>query len=264
MYSGAEEHVIYRIANAPMREYPYPHIYVDSVFPDDFYAALRRSWPRAEDLVRLDSTGRVPQGAYPERFIMPLRKTEVDRLPEEPRTFWTEFADWFLKERFLQVVMEKFDAHVRDRFGAKLSEVEFSCESLVVRDHTNYNIGPHTDAPHRLLSLLFYCPDDASLKHLGTSIYTPLDPTFRCKGGPHYPHSQFRKVCTMEYRPNSLFAFFKTDHSFHGVDPIADADILRDLVLYDIRVEKAPQAKAAQPQPQPGLGMLRHIFGIKK
>ena len=264
MYSGVEDYVIYQIANTPIREYPYPHIYVDRVFPEDFYAALRRGWPRAEDLVRIDSTGRVPKGAYPDRFIMPLRKAEVDRLPEEPRVFWTEFAGWFLKRRFLGALVEKFDAHVRRRFGSGGSTVEFSCESLVVRDHTNYNIGPHTDAPHRLLSLLFYCPDDDSMKHLGTSIYTPLDPAFRCKGGPHYPHKLFQKVYTMEYRPNTLFAFFKTDNSFHGVDPIADADVLRDLLLYDIRVESAPQETAKSAPPRPGLGMLRHIFSRNK
>jgi hypothetical protein len=266
MYSGVEEHVIYRIANAPMRDYPYPHVYVDSVFPDDFYAALRRGWPRAQDLVRIDSTGRVPKGAYPDRFIMPLRKAEVDKLPEEPRVFWTEFAAWFLKRRFLEALVEKFDEHVRRRFGSDRANVAFSSESLIVRDHTNYNIGPHTDAPHRLLSLLFYCPDDDRLKHLGTSIYTPLDPTFRCRGGPHYPHKLFRKVVTMEYRPNTLFAFFKTDHSFHGVDPIGDADVLRDLVLYDIRVEPAqadPDAGKAV-RPRTGLGMLRSIFGTRK
>ena len=28
----------------------------------------------------------------------------------------------------------------------------------------------------------------------------------------------------MEYRPNTLFAFFKNERAFHGVDPIADAE----------------------------------------
>ena len=38
----------------------------------------------------------------------------------------------------------------------------------------------------------------------------------------------------MPYRPNSLFAFFKTDRAFHGVDPIADAGVARDLLLFDV------------------------------
>ena len=241
MSSVVEEHVIYQVANAPMREYPYPHIYIDSIFPPDFYAALRRNWPSAAHLVSLGSTGRVPQGAYPERFIMPLTPESLQNLSGETRPFWEELQTWLLQGRFLQAVLQKFETYARQRFGSTLSDVGFAPEALVVRDHTNYNLGPHTDNPQKVLSLLFYCPDDESMKHLGTSIYTPLDRSFRCPGGPHYPHERFRKVATMEYRPNTLFAFFKTDHSFHGVEPIRESAVLRDLMLYDIRVAADPE-----------------------
>jgi hypothetical protein len=40
----------------------------------------------------------------------------------------------------------------------------------------------------------------------------------------------------MEYKPNTLFAFVKNDRSFHGVEPINEPDVLRDMLLYDIRV----------------------------
>jgi hypothetical protein len=264
MFSGAEEHVIYQIANAPIRAYPFPHIYAESVFPQNFYDALRKQWPDSSQFVSLDSTGRVPKGAYPERFIMPLRQTEVDKLPGESRAFWTAFAGWLLTGRFLYALLDKFDDYVRERFGPRVADCSFSSESLVVRDYTNYKIGPHTDAPHRLLSLLFYCPDDSSLKHLGTSIYVPRDPAFRCPGGPHHPHNLFNKVATMEYKPNTLFAFVKTDRSFHGVDPIGDADVLRDLLLYDIRVELEPRVAAetsASGTSSLGIRMLKHLFG---
>jgi hypothetical protein len=36
--------------------------------------------------------------------------------------------------------------------------------------------------------------------------------------------------------PNTLFAFMKTANSFHGVEPIREAGIRRDLMLYDIRL----------------------------
>lgn len=263
MSSAVEQHAIYQIANAPLREYPYPHIYVESVFPADFYAQLRRNWPTASSLTRLDETGRVPKGSYPERFVMPLSRAAVDKLPADRRGFWTELGDWMLAGRFLYALVDKFDQYVRERFAGNLSRLSFSSEILVVRDHTHYNIGPHTDAPHRLLSLLFYCPDNAEYRHLGTSIYTPIDPNFRCEGGPHYPFNHFEKVVTMEYLPNTLFAFVKTDRSFHGVDPISDGNVLRDLMLYDVRValDKESSSNPA-PSSDGGLGMkmLRNAF----
>jgi hypothetical protein len=262
MSSAVEEHVIYQIANAPMREYPYPHIYVENIFPDDFYSALRINWPDASTLVSIGDTGRVGKGNYPERFVLPFSRPAIDKLPGDRRIFWVEFGNWFLDSRFLIAMIDKFDRFVKERFGEEVGRYGFGTDALVVRDYTNYKIGPHTDAPHRLLSMLFYCPDDGSRKHLGTSIYTPLDPAFRCKGGPHYPRKLFQKVMTMEYKPNSMFAFFKTDHSFHGVDPINDENIMRDLLLYDIRVIE-PEHEVAKQAKGVGIKMLHRLFGGK-
>jgi len=259
MSSAVEEQVIYQIANAPMREYPYPHFYVEQVFPDDFYGRLRANWPESSSLVSLPDTGRVSKGAYEERFVLPLTETGLNRLSVDRRAFWAELADWLMAYRFLAAMMEKFGRHVNERLGQELPRVRFHADALVVRDHTNYKIGPHTDAPHRLLSLLFYCPDTDDMRRLGTSIYVPHDPDFRCKGGPHYKHSMFQKIKTMEYKPNSLFAFFKTDNSFHGVEPINDENILRDLLLYDIQID---EVGARPPEPATGFGMkmLRQMF----
>ncbi len=245
-----------------MREYPYAHLYVDNIFPEDFYAQLRALWPSASSLISLGDTGRVPKGAYPERFILPFSQADINKLDAGRRPFWLEFGDWFLGNRFLTAVIDKFEPHVRARFGDDIYRNTYSAESLIVRDLTNYSIGPHTDAPHRLLSMLFYCPNDDSRSHLGTSIYAPLDPDFRCAGGPHYPHQRFRRVRTMEYRRNSLFAFIKNDHSFHGVDPIGERNVERDVLLYDVRVERPPAAAAA-PGAGIGLRMLKKLFGSK-
>lgn len=264
MFSDAEEWALYRIANAPMRTYPYPHLYVENVFPPDFYAALRTHWPGGDALRRLDELGRVPKNAYPERFVMALDENALAGMAEAQRAFWSGFGGWLLGLRFLEAMVTKFQEHVDRRFAG--SACDFGHEALIVRDRTNYAIGPHTDALHRLLSLLFYCPDDDRRSHLGTSIYVPKDPAFRCAGGPHYPHEWFRRVTTMEYRPNTLFAFFKTDHSFHGVETIADPDVERDLLLYDIRVlGAAGQPAAPKTQAGPGMGMglklLKGLFG---
>lgn len=260
MSSAVEQHVTYQIANAPLREYPYPHFYLESVFPDDFYRSVRKHWPDGASLVSLAQSGRVTPGAYPDRFILPFDAAQIEKLPPEKREFWRDFGSWFLGERFLRVLLHKFSSDIHKRFGSALHRQSFGVDSLIVRDRVNYRLGPHTDAVHKLMSLLFYCPDDESMKHLGTSIYEPLDPDFRCPGGPHYPHDRFIRVTTMEYRPNSLFAFFKTDNSFHGVEPITDGGVLRDLLLYDVRVTQMEAPAADRSPPRVGLGILKRIF----
>ena len=75
----------------------------------------------------------------------------------------------------------------------------------------------------------------------------PKQPDFQCPGTGHHPFEQFNKVATMEYRPNTLFAFVKTERAFHGVDPIADADVVRDLLLYNIYVTKVITSRPPEP-----------------
>lgn len=261
MSSAVEEHVIRRISDSPLLADPFPHLYVESVFPEPFYASMRRHWPDSSSLTSLSTTGRVPPGHYPDRFILALRPPEIEKLPPAQGSFWREFQSWFMGGPLLRALMEKFGANIRQRFGDAVGRYDFDIESLIVRDRVNYSLGPHTDAQHKLLSLLFYCPDDDRMKHLGTSIYAPLDPDFRCAGGPHYSADRFRRVKTMEYRANTLFAFFKTDNSFHGVEPITDR-VVRDLLLYDVRAHVRAD-RPAQDRPRIGWRMLKQLFWPK-
>ena len=234
--SYVEEHVLYQIFNAPVRRHPYPHIYVENVFPDDFYRELRKNWPDGDAFVPLAATGRVSAGSYPERFVIPIPAEGIATLTPERQPFWAEFSSWFGGQRFCMAMIEKFEPFVMERLGNDIERCKYGVDALAVRDLTNYSIGPHTDAPHRLITMLFYCPEDNSRPHLGTSIYWPLDDELRCKGGPHYGFERIKIITTMPYRRNSLFAFFKDDSSFHGVEPIPDANFERDLMLYDVRV----------------------------
>jgi hypothetical protein len=115
--------------------------------------------------------------------------------------------------------------------------VSTDIDARLVRDFTDYSIGPHTDSPRKLVSLLFYLPRDESMRHLGTSIYAARDASLRCEGTRHHSYSGFKRVASMPYVPNALFAFFKTDHSFHGVDPITEGKVERNLLLYNIYVQ---------------------------
>ena len=116
----------------------------------------------------------------------------------------------------------------------------------LVRDLTRYAISPHTDTPTKLVSLLFYLPPDERLAHLGTSIYAPKAAEMSFDPARHLPFEAFKKVATMPFKPNSLFAFLRTDRSFHGVDQINEEGVVRDLLLYNIYVAKG-SVRAATP-----------------
>lgn len=255
MYSDVSLHVLYKIANAPINLFPYPHIYVRDVFPPDFYRELRAHLPPAEAYKNLKALNRVGGNYADTRLVMEVTPENVQGLPDPTRSFWATIAQWMLGGAVGQVSISRFAEFLGQRFG-DLRQTRFYDEALLVRDCTTYSLGPHTDAPEKVLSFLFYLPPDAALARLGTSIYVPKEPGFTCPGGPHYGFERFDRMTTMPFVPNSLFAFLKTHNSFHGVEPLREAGVRRDLLLYDIKVanptelgrqQAAPIGQAASP-----------------
>lgn len=230
-----EAHVIYNIANAAVRTYPFPHFFVHPVFPPAFYKALRAALPPTRAYKRLEEGGTlIKKGTYQERFFCSLSEAAHAGGSDGPLS---QMAEWMHGDRFARLVLHKFDQARRDRYGDE-ALLRITSDARLVRDFSNYAIAPHTDTPSKLVSLLFYLPPDDSKRHLGTSIYVPRDPTVRCEGTRHHPFEPFKLAATMEYLPNSLFAFFKTDAAFHGVEPISEAHVERDLLLYNVYLKK--------------------------
>jgi hypothetical protein len=237
MSSGVEAQFFTKLEQAPIETEPFPHFYIENIFPDGLYAQMLRNLPADGDLTPLGKTGLVTPGAYPERSILRLDGAETARLKDAQRNFWDDLAARFLGGRLTEMQFRRFMPHVLERFGKKLLKLRLAEQAMLVRDRTRYSLGPHTDAPHRLLTLLFYLPADRSLAHLGTTLYAPKDKSFRCKGGPHHLREAFNPVRTVPYKPNSVFAFMRTDVSFHGVEPIQDEAVCRDILDFEIRIK---------------------------
>jgi hypothetical protein len=238
MSSHVETILTYNVANAPIRGFPYPHIYVPDVFPADFYAELQRNIPDPKVMVPIEEARGVK--GYKERFVLGLDDKNLQLMPEDKRTFWRNFAGWLLAGRFRDMLLTKFRPVVEQRFRG-VPGIQFHDEGLLVEDITKYALGPHSDATRKVITLLFYLPKDESQSHLGTSIYLPKDPKFTCEGGPHYSFENFTRVVTMPFKPNALFAFVKTNNSFHGVEPVLDPDTKRWLLLYDVYARQVQQ-----------------------
>lgn len=231
MSSGAELHLSYKVGNAPLSMFPFPHFFLQDVFPKDFYQQIQDNLPDPEVMVPIEEVGRVK--GYKERFILDIGGEQLKGLPDSKRRFWEQFQGWLVGGRFGALLFNKFAPFIEERYQGQ-PKPEFYDESLLVQDITNYQLGPHTDTPRKVITLLFYLPKDESQRHLGTCIYVPKDPNFQCQGGPQHSYDRFELLQAMPFLPNSLFCFLKTHNSFHGVEPVADSNCRRWLLLYDI------------------------------
>lgn len=233
-------HVLERVADTRVETSPFPHIVVDDVFPADYYREVLAHFPPASQMQTIAETGRViGEGAYNERSILRFSDEDFGRMSPDQRRFWNEFAAWMYSDSFINAFIETFQAALSDRLDRIIAaepQLLTRNDALLVHDATNYAIGPHTDSPHRLISLLFYLPDDQRLKEFGTSLYRPLKRDMVCWGGNHYDFRGFERVKTIPFLPNRLVAFPKTAQCFHGVEKIERDGVHRRLLINNIRL----------------------------
>lgn len=239
MTPDIEPQVAYKITNAPLRTFPYPHIFVENIFPNSFYDEIQENIPHPNSMLPIEQAR--PVKGYKERFVLDPAGP-MEGLPEGQRQFWSQMDATLRAGPFRRCLISKFEPFLRERF--KGETVEVKDETLLVEDITKYALGPHTDAPSKIITVLFYLPRNLSQAHMGTSIYQPKNPAFSCPGGPHHTYPDFNRVATMPFLPNSMFAFVKGDKSFHGVEPVTDPDVKRWLLLYDIKLARRPAAPA--------------------
>ena len=238
MFLDAEVHTAYEFSNASIKDFPFPHFYLEKAFPDDFFKRIQEYLPATSELWPIEE--KRPVKGYKERFVCCFDEESLSLLAPEKSIFWKEFRDTYLRGAFGNLLMKKFSSLLSARFEGR-TDLEFYDELLLVYDTKNYHLGPHTDSPRKVVTVLFYLPEDKDHQSLGTSIYLPRDPSFQCLGGPHYKHEDFIKVRTMSYSPNSAFCFFKTNNSFHGVEKLTEEGYGRWLLLYDIYVKNPEQ-----------------------
>ena len=215
------KHTLDIVKNTNLSSHPYSHIQCDNVFSNLVYEKILESRIETDCLQTLNELGRVGNGYSNKRKVLGLGK-KLTILPENQRLFWEPFSEWLLTD-FKKTIIEKFN--ITDNCHVDI---------LYSRDFKGYQLGPHTDSTKKILTLLFYIPKNDELKTMGTSMYLPKQQDFKCLGNKHYDYEHFTLYKTVEYIPNRMFGFIKTDNSFHGVEPIIE-NIERDIIIYDIQ-----------------------------
>jgi hypothetical protein len=225
------ESLIYRVRNATPRVYPYRHIYLNDVLTDGLYRELLSNLPLAEEMQPIEEVR--PVKGYKERFVLTINSSLTKHVAKNKADFWIELSSRMRDGQFAHALLDCFKQDIDQRF-LRNENLELYDEILLVNDRTNYSLGPHTDSPRKVITVLFYLPIDDSTPEYGTSLYRPKEEGFSCKGGPHHKFDRFNLVHTLGYLPNSMFAFAKSDTSFHGVEKLSAEGVNRWLMLYDI------------------------------
>jgi FkbM family methyltransferase len=197
-----------KVKEAVLHTEPFPYLVIDNFLPHELYQALINKLPADYDPIEKTRGTR----GYPKRFTAPIPDIEE----------WKEVTDGLLNGQFKRALEAKF--------GIKKKTVQ---DLLLIRDLPGYQITPHTDTPAKVLTGLFYLTS-SNKKGAGTNIYVPKKKGFSCKKGIHYDFERFKIHKKVEYAPNTLLLFLRTDNSFHGVEA---SEITRNVLLYNLRTK---------------------------
>lgn len=247
MFAAAKRHSMERIRAATVRTEPFAHIYVEEVFPPDFYAEMQARLLDDNSYRRLVDTGRVGKAYSPERWcFMPQDAAAAEGGDAANIAFWRELFATYCDGEFSKLFLGVFRDAILDRFvrgeaPQTLSDkMSFAPEIFLMRDRETYALRPHTDSPKKVVAALFYLPPDDASANLGTTFYAPKEKDRRDLGEKHLKRAEFDVIGAAPFRANTLFAFPKTATCFHGVEPIA-GPCQRDIMLFDIKLAP-PQA----------------------
>jgi hypothetical protein len=234
----SELHFAYKFANTPINSFPFPHLYVQDIFSDIFYSQIQKNLPAQNLMTSLPELYPEQPGFknYKDRYVMDFRKDEsINKIEKDKQEFWRALGNNFIKGNVSDLLRSKFQYYLNMRFKY-LDDVSFRHEMQLINDKKNYSLGPHTDKPSKVISVLIYLPKDDSQKETGTSIYMPKDLNLLDKELPHqhYPHEHFHKVITMPFVPNSALCFIKTNNSYHGVEELETEDTNRWSLQYNL------------------------------
>lgn len=206
--SDVEAHVVNALTSAHKNRDPFPYFFAKNVFPQPFYDKMMEILAQKDDYHAEAFANR--------KFADDIGLPGLEFMKSTP---------------FFHSMLRNWPIQLSEKFGGR--NVQFYHDLRLIRDQQHYKIGPHTDAPWKVLSLLFYLPATDEHSAHGTSFYAPHNRDFVCAGGPHHKFELFDKVATMPFLPNTCLGFWKTNKSFHGVEPIP-VQFQRNVLLYNI------------------------------
>ena len=189
------EYMKYKIQNTPVLTYPYPHILIENIFPQEFYNDIIKNIPSVEEFT--------PKPKYPGRKTLTL--DEIENLDDRKKDFWGKMESWLKSEDFTNLLLNKF----------AIKKSGYS-DYFLHKDLEDFEVKPHTDVRSKLVTYLFYLPEDNSLPQLGTNILVPKGDIIE-NSTKHQEWENFSIVRSSKYLPNSFFAFTPCENSFHGV-----------------------------------------------
>ncbi len=225
--------ILSKSAFCQISRHPFPHAISHNIFSAKFYRKLISNIPDSS-LFELGNKRSGNPASQLYRRRIKLTDSSFDGWRAESATLFKRLRDELTSEKFAKSMIELFKPAFVSQYGT--TDIKTRTRLELIRDCDGYQIPPHTDSPSKIITLLFYLPRDSSMRHLGTSLYVPKQEGFTDWKGKQLDFDMFDVFKTVEYLPNTMFGFMKTNNSFHGRPLVANSNGIRDWMNCSIQI----------------------------
>lgn len=226
------DHLVAGVIAAKLDSEPYQHFHFVEAFPADVYAEIRRRLPERERYLPLNIKRWKNAQGDSTRDRLVLSEGEIARMADEDQQFWSDITDALMSRELQQAVYAKMQHDIAIRLGCQVDKVleQPAWHSiLLVRDFEDYKLKPHPDGQPRVVTMMFYLPEDDSRDDLGTSLYRKKPLINQLFG------AKFEEVKRFPYLRNSVGTFAVNDtpqkRSWHGREVIEGESVIRDSII---------------------------------
>lgn len=214
MVEGVSNFIESKINGSVVNTDPFPFLYVENIFPEEYYNYINSLFPKFDELEDILSKPYKPVISDIEsRYTLSMYSRETKYKEIQLKPFFQERVK--LRE-FLYTDLVNF---VANKLNINLPNF-WDDDTRFVLDLSGYQKRPHTDHPKKVLSILIYMSESKC----GTTLLKPKDSEFSDNYGSDHNYNQFIEVFDPPFKPNTLIAFPRTDKSFHCVKKLGQGE----------------------------------------
>lgn len=227
-------HMLTRLSGASAEEWPFPHFFVENIFPRVIYQEMLDAFPEIEHMHAMGGRHCNADGVC-NRHELPLYPESLTKLPQDCRELWSGVHRAVASPQFKQAVFAKLKAGISYRYGIAPHEANSIAgypRTNLMRETEGYSIAPHPDTRKKIVTMQFAMPADESQRDLGTSFYErsadPRDWLAVPRG--------FRIAKQMPFLPNCCYGFSVLNtwglKSWHGREMLSGDQGTRLSILH--------------------------------
>ena len=200
--------------NSSSSSHPFPFFYTTNLFPHIFYKNIISMMPDLHQYERSDQRRTTNRNSLEfRRRINLTEKISTSRLNGQQLNFWKFLSNTLSSTKFSSIIKKEFAPQLARRYRTSYPKTRTRIE--LISDLNGYEIKPHTDAPHKIMTILFYFPETLEQTNLGHT-FMNLEYMDLQKRPKQLSFELFKTYSEIPFLPNSMLAFMKTNNSFHG------------------------------------------------